>query len=149
MIFRPQSPPKTIQHLSKGCQKRCFFIFVFYFDFGTILVSFWLPKCPPWDVLFGTKIDPQNDQNPSRPRRALRYAPRAPPGAHKTPQEAPKRLSRGAKDAPKTLHEALKRLSRAPPGAQNGVKKEEPLNSIVVKNSIVMHSIDSELKRER
>ena len=146
MVF---AVPKRSKIDPRGSQKRLFFIFVFDFDFGTILVPFWLPECPPWGVLFGAKIDPQNDQNPSRPRRALRYAPRAPPGAHKTPQEAPKSLSRGAKDAPKTLHEALKRLSRAPPEAQNGVKKEEPLNSIVVKNSIVMHSIDSELKRER
>ena len=149
MIFRPKSPPKTIQNRSKGLPKASFFHLRFrlrfWYDFGSILA----PKRPPFGRPFGAKVAPQKRSKFDLPKRAPQYAPRAPPGAHKTPQEAPKRLSRGAKDAPKTLHEALKRLSRAPPGAQNGVKKEEPLNSIVVQNSIVMHSIDSELKRER
>ena len=48
MVF---AVPKRSKIDPRGSQKRLFFIFAFDFDFGTILVPFWLPKCLPLGVL--------------------------------------------------------------------------------------------------
>ena len=110
MIFRPKSPPKTIQNRSKGLPKASFFHLRFrlrsWYDFGSILA----PKRPPFGRPFGAKVAPPKRSKLDLPKRGPQYAPRPPPRALKTPREAPKSLSRGAQDAPKTPYKHLVRV---------------------------------------
>ena len=123
--------PKRSKIDPRASQERLFFVFVFDFVFGTILVPFWLPKCLPLGTLFGAKIDPKNDQKlnfkKDRPKSAPRRpksSPGTPQDAPRAPQDAPKRLPRRPRDAPRSPQDAP-RCPPEPPGTtQNAFSKD-------------------------
>ena len=53
----PGHPPKRSQIDPSRSQEATFSLLNFDLVFGSILVSFWLPKCLPLGTLFGAKID--------------------------------------------------------------------------------------------
>ena len=126
--WRQVGLPKRSKIDPKGSQKRLFFIFVFDFDFGTILVPFWLPKGLPLGALSVPKSLPKNGPNlisqKERPN-TLQDLPRE-------PSRRPGKLPRASQEAPRTPPRRSTRLQKAlksPPGSPKWSRKRRTMIS--------------------
>ena len=91
-------------------QEANFSLLNFDFDFGSILVPFWLPKCLPLGTLLATQIDQKNDSKFDCSKCRLKIATRPP----KTPPGPPQERPKTPQDHPKTRQELPKRPPRPP-----------------------------------